>query len=138
MRLLCSCFLRMCYCTQGRLHFCGYMRGSSQLSSGSSQLSSARALLCVSTLKTTIKTALIIMRMQYLNVLERFSGKNSILNQLAIRPIFPNLDNYSLKRCNSWANKEKELHSKVLSRTKSEKIVKIGRISLPFIPHFLV
>ena len=50
MRLLCSCFLRMCYCTQGRLHFCGYMRGSSQLSSGSSQLSSARALLCVSTL----------------------------------------------------------------------------------------
>ena len=54
MRLLCSCFLPMCYCTQGRLHFCGYMRGSSQLSSGSSQLSSARALLCVSTLKFPI------------------------------------------------------------------------------------
>ena len=51
MRLLCCCFLRVCYCTQGRLHFCGYRRGSSQLSSGSSQLSSARALLCVSTLK---------------------------------------------------------------------------------------
>ena len=35
----------------GRLHFCGYMRGSSQLSSGcsqlsSSQLSSAHALQC--------------------------------------------------------------------------------------------
>ena len=51
MLLLSSCFLRVCYCTLGRLHFCGYMRGSSQLSSGSSQLSSARALLCVSTLK---------------------------------------------------------------------------------------
>ena len=51
MLLLSSCFLRVCYCTLGRLHFCRYMRGSSQLSSGSSQLSSARALLCVSTLK---------------------------------------------------------------------------------------
>ena len=51
MLLLCSSFLRVCYCTHGRLHFCGYMRGSSQLSSGSSQLSSARALLCMSTLK---------------------------------------------------------------------------------------
>ena len=54
MLLLSSCFLRVCYCTLGRLHFCGYMRGSSQLSSGSSQLSSARALLCVSTLKKKI------------------------------------------------------------------------------------
>ena len=53
MQLLGSCFLRVCYCTQGRLHFCGYMRGSSQLSSGSSQLSSARVLLCVSTLNGT-------------------------------------------------------------------------------------
>ena len=38
MLLLCSSFLRMCYCTQGRLYFCGYMRGSSQLSSGSTLL----------------------------------------------------------------------------------------------------
>ena len=42
-------FTRVLFCTLGRLHFCGYMRGSSQLSSGSSQLS-ARALLCMSTL----------------------------------------------------------------------------------------
>ena len=55
MLLLCSSFLRVCYCTHGRLHFCGYMRGSSQLSSGSSQLSSARALLCMSTLNGEVE-----------------------------------------------------------------------------------
>ena len=35
--------LRVCYCTHSKLHFCGYMGGSSQLSSGSKQLSSAHA-----------------------------------------------------------------------------------------------
>ena len=58
------------------------MRGSSQLSSGSSQLSSARALLCMSTLKIIQLLSLlsVIDDRKYVIILRKAENEGTILN----------------------------------------------------------
>ena len=58
-----------------------------------------------------------ILRMQCLNLVYAFSGKNSILTQLVIRPILPNPVTFKIKRAgltrhtNEPKNEEKDSNS---------------------------